>query len=266
MTTPSTDLLSELSERVLTLTLNRPAKLNALSLDMIESAIDQLRRAVSDPEIGAIVVTGAGRGFCAGGDVSAMGAGASAELGFEQRVDRQNAIHELSQLLWEMPKVTIAAVNGVAVGAGLGIALSCDLCFASERARFGTAFANVALGGDFGATWQLARKVGAAKAKELFFLPDLVSAEQAAALGIVNRVVPEASLRSEVTTVARRIARGPLVSYRYMKQNINLAMSSDFVSSLQREAVSQLRCGQTQDHREGVAAFLEKRTPRFSGR
>jgi 2-(1,2-epoxy-1,2-dihydrophenyl)acetyl-CoA isomerase len=267
MDKPDADLLARVETRVLTLTLNRPSKLNALSMDMITSAIDALQRAVNDPEIGAVVVTGAGRGFCAGGDVTAMAGGAGgAELGFEQRVDRQNAIHEMSRLLFEMPKVTIAAVNGVAVGAGLGIALSCDLCFASERARFGTAFAKVGLGGDFGATWQLARKVGAAKAKELFFLGELLDAPQAAALGLVNRVLPELSFMSEVTAIAHRIAHGPLVSYRYMKENINMAMSSDFGSSLQREAVSQLRCSLTQDHREGVAAFAEKREPRFSGR
>ncbi|HKP64015.1 MAG TPA: enoyl-CoA hydratase [Polyangiales bacterium] len=260
------DLLVDLSERVLTLTLSRPNKLNALSNEMILSAIDQLRRAGSDPEVGAVIVTGAGRGFCAGGDVSAMGGAGAADLGFEQRVDRQNAIHEFSQLLWEMPKVTLAAVNGPAAGAGLGIALSCDLCFASERARFGTAFAKVGFGGDFGVTWQLARKVGAAKAKELFFLAELLNAEQASALGLVNRVLPEANFLAEVTAIARRIAHGPLVSYRYMKQNVNHALNSDFASSLQREAFSQLRCGQTQDHREGVAAFLEKREPRFTGR
>ncbi|MET0385925.1 MAG: enoyl-CoA hydratase [Polyangiales bacterium] len=259
------DLLVERSERVLTLTLNRPAKLNALSLAMITGAIEQLQRAVSDPEIGAVVVTGAGRGFCAGGDVSAMSGPEGQATSFEARVDRQNAIHELSRLLWEMPKVTIAAVNGAAAGAGLGIAMSCDLCFASESARFGTAFAKVGLGGDFGTTWQLTRKVGAAKAKELFFLAELLSAEQALGLGLVNRVLPEATFASEVTAVARRIAHGPLVSYRYMKQNVNQALGSDFASSLQRESVSHLRCSETQDHREGVSAFLEKRAPRFTG-
>jgi 2-(1,2-epoxy-1,2-dihydrophenyl)acetyl-CoA isomerase len=262
-----TDLLVEREDRVLTLTLNRPHKLNALSLSMITGAIEQLRRAITDPEVGAVVITGAGRGFCAGGDVSAMQAGdGSGAASFETRVDRQNAIHELSLLLWEIPKVTIAAVNGAAAGAGLGIALSCDLCFASEQARFGTAFAKVGLGGDFGATWQLARKLGAAKAKELFFLPDLIDAREAAALGLVNRVLPSAALAGTVRELAVRIAHGPLVSYRYMKQNINAALSSDFASSLQREAVGQLRCGETQDHREGVAAFMEKREPRFSGR
>ncbi len=266
MTPTQPDLLVTVSDRVLTLTLNRPNKLNALSLPMITSAIENLRLAVSDPAVGAIVVTGAGRGFCAGGDVSAMGGSPAADLTFEQRVDQQNAIHTLSQLLWEMPKVTIAAVNGAAAGAGLGIALSCDLCFASEQARFGTAFAKVGLGGDFGTTWQLTRKVGAAKAKELFFLAEMLSAEQALALGLVNRVLAESSFRDEVSSIARRIAHGPLVSYRYMKQNVNLALSSDFASSLQREAVSHLRCSQTRDHREGVAAFTEKREPKFVGR
>ncbi len=268
MTEPNSDLIANRSERVLTLTLNRPSKLNALSDAMMTSAIAELRRAAVDPEVGAVVVTGAGRAFCAGGDVTAMGAagGAGGELGFEQRVDRQNAIHELSHLLWDMPKVTIAAVNGAAVGAGLGLALSCDLCFASERGRFGTAFAKVGFGGDFGTTWQLARKVGAARAKELLFLAEILSAEQAAALGLVNRVLPEASFAAEVDAIARRIAHGPLVSYRYMKQNVNLAMTSDFASSLQREAITHLRCGQTADHREGVTAFLEKRAPRFQGR
>jgi 2-(1,2-epoxy-1,2-dihydrophenyl)acetyl-CoA isomerase len=266
MANPETDLIVGLSDRVLTLTLNRPSKLNALSEPMIMTAIDRLRRAVSDPAVGAVVITGAGRGFCAGGDVSAMSGPGAGELSFEERVDRQNAIHEFSQLLWEMPKITIAAVNGPAAGAGLGLALSCDLCFASERARFGTAFAKVGLGGDFGTSWQLTRKVGAAKAKELFFLGELLSAEQAAALGLCNRVLPEPGFIAEVMDVARRIAHGPLVSYRYMKQNVNMATTSDFATSLQREAVTHLRCAQTQDHREGVAAFVEKRPPRFSGR
>jgi 2-(1,2-epoxy-1,2-dihydrophenyl)acetyl-CoA isomerase len=165
-----------------------------------------------------------------------------------------------------MPKVTIAAVNGAAVGAGLGIALSCDLVFASERARFGTAFARVGFGGDYGTTWQLTRRVGPAKAKELFFLPDLIDAAEALRLGLVNRVIAADGFADEVRKLAMRIAHGPLVSYRYMKENVNLALTSDFRTLLDREAVTHLRCGQTADHREGVAAFLENREPRFQGR
>jgi len=266
MATDTDDLRFELSDRVATLTLNRPEKLNALSEAMIAAGIEHLRRCVEDPDVGAVLVTGAGRAFCAGGDVSAMGSGAREALTFEQRVDRQRVGQELSRLLAEMPKVTIAAVNGAVVGAGLGIALSCDLVFASDRARFGTAFAKVGFGGDYGTTWQLTRRVGPAKAKELFFLADLVPAEEAAALGLVNRVFPHDAFLEEVRKIAVRIAHGPLVSYRYMKENVNMSLTADFRTVLDREAVTHLRCGQTADHREGVAAFLEKREPRFQGR
>jgi len=263
------DVLFEVADRVATITFNRPAKLNALSDAMIDGTIAHLVRCADDPEIGAVLLTGAGRAFCAGGDVSAMGGGGRAggePTTFEDYVDRQREMHELVWLLADIPKVTIAAVNGAAAGAGLGIALSCDLTFASERARFGTAFAKVGFGGDFGTTWQLTRRVGPAKAKELFFLADLIGADEALRLGLVNRVFPEAEFASGVRDVAHRIAHGPLVSYRYMKQNVDMALTSDFRTLLDREAVTHLRCGQTADHREGVAAFLEKRPPRFRGR
>ena len=259
------DLRFELTDRLATLTFNRPDKLNALSDPMIDAAVACLRRCATDPDVGAVLLTGAGRAFCAGGDVSAMGAG-GAHKTFEEHVDRQHEMHELSWLLATIPKVTIAAVHGAAVGAGLGIALSCDLCFASDRARFGTAFARVGFGGDFGTTWQLTRRVGPAKAKELFFLADMLSADEALRLGLVNRVLPHETFLSEVQELARRVAHGPLVSYRYMKENVSLALTSDFRTMLDREAITHLRCGQTQDHREGVAAFLEKRPPRFQGR
>jgi 2-(1,2-epoxy-1,2-dihydrophenyl)acetyl-CoA isomerase len=260
----SNEVLFEVSDRIATLTLNRPEKLNALSEGMIEGALELLARCVADPEVGAVVVTGAGRAFCAGGDVSAM-AGAE-EMTFEQRIDRQRKMHELSFVLWDMPKVTIAAVNGAAAGAGLGLALSCDLVLASARARFTTAFAKVGFGGDFGTTFQLTRRLGPAKAKELFFLSEIVAAEQARELGLINRVFPEEAFAAETRALARRIAHGPLVSYRYMKQNVNLALGSDHREMLNREAITHLRCGQTADHREGVAAFLAKREPRFQGR
>ncbi|HJQ85031.1 MAG TPA: enoyl-CoA hydratase [Candidatus Binatia bacterium] len=259
------DLRFELTDRVATLTLDRPDKLNALSDAMIQAGIEHLRRCATDPDVGAVLLTGAGRAFCAGGDVSAMRAGAAVRT-FEDHVDRQRAGQELSRLLFEMPKVTIAAVNGAAVGAGLGIALSCDLVFASARARFGTAFARVGFGGDYGTTWQLTRRVGPAKAKELFFLADLVNPDEAFRLGLVNRVVPEEGFLDAVREIASRIAHGPLVSYRYMKENVNLSVTADFRTVLDRESVTHLRCGQTADHKEGVAAFLEKREPRFQGR
>jgi 2-(1,2-epoxy-1,2-dihydrophenyl)acetyl-CoA isomerase len=162
--------------------------------------------------------------------------------------------------------VTIAVVNGPAAGAGLGLALSCDLRIASDQARFGTAYARVGYGGDYGTTWQLTRLVGQAKAKELFFLPDMISAADAHQVGLVNRVVPHEKLWDEAMAVAERIASGPLVSYRYMKANINMSATADFRTMLDREAETHLRCGGTEDHKEGVRAFMEKRAPNFRGR
>jgi 2-(1,2-epoxy-1,2-dihydrophenyl)acetyl-CoA isomerase len=151
-------------------------------------------------------------------------------------------------------------------GAGLGLALSCDLRIASDQARFGTAYARVGYGGDYGVTWQLTQLVGQAKAKELFFLPDMITAEEAHRVNLVNRVVPHDKLWEEAMVVAERIASGPLVSYRYMKANINMSTSVDFRTMLDREAETHNRCGQTEDHHEGVRAFVEKRAPRFRGR
>jgi 2-(1,2-epoxy-1,2-dihydrophenyl)acetyl-CoA isomerase len=264
MSTATDDLLFALDDRVATLTLNRPDRLNALSEAMLDAAAAELAAAPPTPR-SAPCPHRPGRAFCAGGDVSAMGARGGAGATFEDHVDRQREIHELSRLLADIPKVTIAAVNGAAAGAGLGIALSCDLCFASDRARFGTAFAKVGFGGDFGTTWQLTHRVGPAKAKELFFLPDLIAADEAARLGLVNR---SSARRVHGRCPADRdaIAHGPPVSYRYMKENVNLAVTTDFRTLLDREAITHLRCGQTADHKEGVAAFLEKREPRFRGR
>jgi 2-(1,2-epoxy-1,2-dihydrophenyl)acetyl-CoA isomerase len=267
MITSSTDHLKvELIDRVLVLTLNRPDRLNALSREMIDAGIQCLRAAVEDPGVGAVMLIGEGRGFCAGGDVSSMAAGEGAVPTYEDSQDRQRRGHELSWLLWSMPKVTIAAVNGHAVGAGLGIAMSCDLRVASENAKFGTAFAKVGFGGDYGTSWQLTRLVGQAKAKELFFLGDIVGAEEALRIGLANRKLPADGFKSEALAIAQKIAHGPLVSYRYMKENVNLSLTQDFRTILDREAMTHLRCGMTDDHKEGVRAFMEKREPAFQGR
>ena len=259
------DLKVEVLDRVLVLTLNRPDRLNALSRDMIEAGIQSLRAAIEDPGIGAVMLIGEGRGFCAGGDVSTM-AGDGAPPTYEDSLDRQRRGHELSWLLYSMPKVTIAAVNGHAVGAGLGIAMSCDLRLASENAKFGTAFAKVGFGGDYGTSWQLTQLVGQAKAKELFFLGDIIGADEAVRIGLANRKLPADGFKSEAHAIAKKIANGPLVSYRYMKENVNLSLVQDFKTILDREAMTHLRCGMTEDHKEGVRAFMEKREPAFQGR
>lgn len=260
------DILTEVRDRVATLTLNRPEKLNALSPDLLRDSIAALNEWGRDPHIGAIVVTGSGRAFCAGGDVSAMAREGTEDLTLEQRIDRLREAHDLSWLLYNLPKVTIAAVNGAAVGAGLGVALACDLRFASATAKFGTAYAKVGFGGDFGTTWLLAHYAGAPKAKELFFLGENIDATEAHRIGLVNRVIEPDRLTAEVAEAATKIAQGPVTSYRYMKANVNLAAHVDFRTLLDREAETHLRCGMTEDHREGVRAFVEKRPPKFTGR
>lgn len=255
---------TNVKDRVATITFNRPDKLNALNAELLTGSIEALKAWSSDPEVGAIVVTGAGRAFCAGGDVGAMAQGT--ELSHEQNIDRLREMQELSWLLYNIPKVTIASVNGFAMGAGLGICLACDLRISSDQAKFGTAYAKVGFGGDFGTTWLLTHYVGAPKAKELLFLAEMIDANEAHRLGLVNRVVPHEQLESATQAVAAQIANGPLTSYRYMKANINLATHTDFRALLDREAETHLRCGQTHDHKEGVRAFLEKRAAKFSGR
>lgn len=259
-------LKSAVNDDVAWLIFNRPEKLNAINRSLTTQAIDLLRRWALDPEIGAVVVTGAGRAFCAGGDVSDMAARADKAATMEQSIDQLRAGQEMCWLLHSMPKVTIAAVNGFAMGAGLGIAMCCDLRIASDQAKFGTAYARVGFGGDYGATWKLTHLVGQAKAKELMFLADIIDAAEAHRIGLVNRVVPHEALEATVKDIAGRLAHGPRVSFRYMKENINLAVHSDFRSILDREAMTHIRCGETEDHKEGALAFVEKRAPQFRGR
>ena len=257
---------TDLSDRVATLTFNRTEKLNALSPELIGRSIEVLTEWGRDPEVGAIVVTGAGRAFCAGGDVSGMSGVGKVPITLEQRIDGLRGSQQLSWLLYNLPKVTIAAVNGFAMGAGLGVCLACDLRIASEQAKFGTAYAKVGLGGDFGVTWLLTHSVGPAKAKELFFSADIIDATEAHRLGLVNRIVAPDALMSHVQEFAARIAHGPQTSFRYMKANVNLATTTDFRTLLDREPETHLRCAMTEDHKEGVRAFMEKRPPKFQGR
>jgi 2-(1,2-epoxy-1,2-dihydrophenyl)acetyl-CoA isomerase len=264
------DLLVELKDRVLYLTMNRPEKLNALSPAMMAGLLENLSTAAHDSSIGCVVLTGAGRGFCAGGDITAMrdrneGAGGPAPT-VEQRAATLRRSEETSLLLHEMPKPTIAAVNGPAAGAGLSLAMACDIRIASSTARFGTAFAKVGFSGDFGGTYFMTRLLGPAKARELYFLADVLDSDEALRIGLVNRVVPIESFKDEVHAFAKRIANGPAIAYSYMKANLNAALTADARAMLDREAWGQTMTGRTEDHREAVKAFLEKREPKFSGR
>ena len=258
------DLLESHADGVVTLTLNRPERMNAFSQPMIHGLIDALPRLGADPSVGAIVLTGAGRGFCAGGDVKGMAE--RGEGNFEERLEDLRFRHQVVKLLRTVPKVVVASVNGAAIGAGFSLALACDLRLAGRSARFATGFAGVGYSGDFGGTWTLTQLVGTARARELFFLGEMLDAGRAEHLGIVMRVVPDEDLVAETTALARRLADGPRVALGYMKRNLHAAESEDLATVLDMEAMHQMRAAQTEDHREAARAFVEKRKPAFRGR
>jgi len=261
------DVLETVKDGVAVLTLNRPDRLNAMSGPMLDTLLEALPRLAEDPAVGVVVLTGAGRGFCAGGDVKAMAEGR--EFGgttLEEKAQALRSRMEVSRWLHEMPKVTIAMVRGAAAGAGLSLALACDLRVASDTARFATAFARVGYSGDFGGSWYLTQLVGSAKARELYYTADIVDAQAALALGIVNRVVPDGRLEDETMALAMRLSRGPRIAYQYMKRNFNAAEGGTLKDSLDLEAWHHTRCGMTEDHREAARAFVDKREPVFKGR
>ena len=259
-----TDLIESTENGIATLTLNRPERLNALSPAMTAGLKDALERLATDHSVGAIVIAGAGRGWCAGGDVKTMESRGEGQT-FEDRVEGLRRAHQLPLLLRTVPKVVIAMINGPVAGAGLGLALACDLRIAGKAARFGTAFARIGYSGDYGGSWSLTRLVGAAQARELYFTADIIDADAAGALGIVNRVVADDELHAETMALARRIADGPQVALGYMKKNLFAAETESFQTVLDLEAEHQARCAFTEDHKEAVAAFVEKRRPVFKG-
>jgi 2-(1,2-epoxy-1,2-dihydrophenyl)acetyl-CoA isomerase len=261
---PVTDLLETIEDGVATLTLNRPEALNALSMDIRHGLLNALDRFADDNAVRCIVITGAGRAFCSGGDVKSMGERAAA--GYEARARGIQFSNSIPMAIRRHPKVIIAMVNGVAAGAGMSLSLAADMRVAGASARFTTAFLKIGLSGDWGGTWTLTRLVGTAKARELYFLPDMIPAEQALALGIVNKVAPDGELRAVTMEMARRIADMPQVAVAGMKRNLFAAETESFATVLDLESYNQARCSQTEDHREAVTAFKEKRRPVFTGR
>ena len=279
--TGTPDLLATLESGVLTLTLNRPEARNAMSRAMNEALVAQLAAAELDPAVKCIVLTGAGKGFCAGGDVKGMGFCAGGDVkGMAARGDGtvgNNTIDEAiarqrvqqratAGKLFKMPKPTIAALPGAAAGAGLSLALACDLRVMASTAIMTTAFARVGFSGDYGGTYFLTQLVGSAKAREMYFLSDRISADEALRLGLTNWVCAPEELAAKAREVALRIANGPTVAYRYMKENLNRAMAGEVDECLDLEATHHVHCGQTEDHREATKAFVEKREPVFKGR
>jgi len=257
-----TTLLVEREGGVLTITLNRPDVLNAFNNTMTSELQDALRKAERDPEVRCLVLTGAGRAFSAGEDLKSRQAGGDKSF-IESLRNRYNPI---IAKLRTMEKPVIAAVNGVAAGAGLGLALACDLRIASDQARFGQVFVRVGLAPDSGTSFLLLQLVGLGKALEMAFFGDLVAAEEALRIGLVNRVVPHDQLLATTREWARRLAAGPTRAMGLAKRAFNFAAAATLQQVLDYEAYLQEIAGHTADHAEGVRAFLEKREPRFQGR
>jgi 2-(1,2-epoxy-1,2-dihydrophenyl)acetyl-CoA isomerase len=270
--TGTEDLRAEIDDGVAVITMNRPDRRNAFSPAMVSALGAALARVEADDAVGCVVLTGAGGAFCAGGDVKSMAAppadgrdGAGPSL--DARIHRQRLNQRAtSGRLWSMPKPTIAAIGGPAAGAGLSLALACDLRYAVAGAVLTTAFAKVAFAGDYGGTWFLTRLVGSSKAKELYYFSERLSAQDAERLGIVNAVFAPADFEREVMDRARRLANGPALAYRYMKENLNRAVSGDLGDCMDLEVTHHVHTGLTEDHREAAQAFVDKREPRFHGR
>jgi 2-(1,2-epoxy-1,2-dihydrophenyl)acetyl-CoA isomerase len=237
------EILIENDDGVRIITLNRPERLNALVDTIMADLADATADAAHDPGVGCLVLTGAGRGFCAGGDLKDGGkrpSGADRERGgrVEQGFDRLRHFMETPRLLHEMPKPTIAMINGPVAGAGVGLAGACDLRFAAESATFLTAFDRIGAGGDFGSTWFWTKILGAGAAREIFLLGEKLNAAEALAKGVYTRVFPDAVLREATLAAARRLADGPRMGWRYMKANLNMAEDAQFEAALDHEALN----------------------------
>jgi enoyl-CoA hydratase/carnithine racemase len=263
-------LLVELNSRVATITLNRPDARNALSPELSAGLRKAIAWAADDADVGAVVVTGAGQAFCAGGDVKAMGQRPSADTPrptFEQQFQELTARHHgVGGALRAMRKPTIAALPGPAAGAGMAIALACDMRIAASNAFLSTGYANIGLSGDYGIAWLLSRIVNPGIARQLMLTSERITAQQALTIGLVNSVVEPDELADVVFQQASAFANGPQIAYRYIKDNLDEALEVSHASAIDREADRLLKARTTQDHKEAVQAFAAKRKPTFSGK
>ena len=258
------------------ITLNRPDSLNAMGGQLMPLLAAHLADCASDESVRCVVLTGAGRAFCAGGDVKGMAAGREVQPGSDNKrspaaefargvATLRDSQRSTSYVLHTMPKPTIAMVNGHAVGAGLSLALACDLRVASDQAKLGTVFRNVGFSGDFGGSYFLPRLVGMERARQLYFTGEILIAEDALKIGMVSRVVPHDKLEEETMALAAQLAGGPTLAYARMKENLNRSASSDLLTLLDQEALNMRLSATTSDHREAAKAFVEKRSPTFAG-
>ena len=249
----------ETAGNLATVTLNRPDNLNGITNTMMRELYECLNAVAQDAEVRVVLFTGAGRGFCPGVDLKASTSGA------KQEPNRREYFH-ITTLLHEMPKVTIAAVNGACAGAGFGWACACDLRYASERAVFNSAFLGVAISGDMAGPWLLPRIVGATKARELFFMSQKFGADEAERIGLVLKTFPEADFRAEVQAIAERLAKSAPLAIGEMKKNFVNAETMPLKDYIELETERHTRTGASEDSREAFQAFVEKREPQFQGR
>ena len=260
--TGTDELLCAIRDRVAIITLNRPEARNALRT--------MIRTCGENPDVGALLITGAGTAFCSGGDVKGMGAHRDKkklEMSYDEKVaDLQERQRLLTGALISVRKPTIAALPGPAAGAGLAIAMACDIRIAASSAFVSTGYLRVALSGDYGIAWLLTRLVGTARARELMFTAERVDAERCERIGLFNRVVPDDSLQQEAFAFAKSMAEGPTLALRYMKDNLDEALLFDFATARDHEAERLVRLTTTADHREAVQAFIEKRKAVFTGK
>lgn len=278
--TPMTEAIGwELADSgILTLSFNRPEVKNAIDTAAQGLLVRLLVDASRHPGVKVVVLTGAGSAFCTGADVRSMGAPdpddalalqygqTEAWQAHEPRVDRLKRLAQASFLLHDMGKPTIARVRGAAAGMGFSMALACDFRLASDDAFFVSSFARIGTPGDYGGSYFLTQLVGPSRAKEIYMLSERVGAAEALSLGMVNRVVADAELDAATHAFALRLAQGPSMAYRYIKENIHAAASEPIERVLDLEARNMIRCRTSDDCREALAAFQQKRDPRFTGR
>ena len=267
--TGTDELLCVIRDRVAIITLNRPEARNAFSDTLTPALRTMIKTCGENPDIGALLLTGAGTAFCAGGNVKGMGAHRDTkklEISYEDKVaDLQERQRLLTGALVSVRKPTIAALPGPAVGAGLALALACDIRIAAQSAFVATGYVRVGLSGDYGIAWLLTRLVGTSRARELMFTGDKVDAARCETLGLVNRVVPDDRLQAEAFALAKSMAEGPTLALRYIKDNLDEALQFDFATARDHEAERLTRLTTTADHKEAVQAFIEKRKPVFKG-
>ena len=259
-------VLYSLDSNIATIQMNRPEALNALSLQLGRDLADAVRQTAADGAR-AVVLTGSGRAFCSGGDLREMKSMGESQGSIEAFLDEPlKALHEVIRLIRETPIPFVAAVNGVCAGAGTNFALACDMVLASDDASFNEAFVRIGLSPDCGGSFFLPRVIGEKRAAEAFMLGGTITSQRAEDIGMINRVVPADQLISEAQSLAAKLAVAPTAVIARIKRMLNATFSNDLTSQLALEAECQIQSGQSPDFKEGVAAFFEKRPPRFSGK